>query len=162
MKIFFSMEANPKGVEHESKENLKRLYDHLIGLDNTIHRANYELSENRSKCLIDLFGNELSDTEFLKKHIELIDDSDYLLADIAVPSEGRTFILQRAMDRYIPTILIKNKKIKRDMGRMMKGLLESDLVNYFEYGHIDEVINGWEEISRAAYKKIYSPDACPF
>lgn len=85
-------------------------------------------------------------------HLKWIDNSDLLLAELSTPSEGRSMVIQRALDKkelrlpFTPIIPIKGKRFKRKFGKIVKGLIESGKVVYFEYDKIEEVINNWQNI----------------
>lgn len=98
------------------------------------------------------FKRKATFTEQREAHMMWIDKSDLLLAELSTPSEGRSMIIQRALDKpdlalpFTPIILIKGRRFKRKFGKIVKGLIESGKVVYFEYGKIEEVINNWQNL----------------
>jgi hypothetical protein len=157
MRIYFSVD--PEATGGESADNLKKLMQFLQGQGNIVYRAPYAFSENPDAFMQKELGlDELP--EFAKQreaHIRWIDDADILLADVSAPSEGRSMILQRALDKpkmglpLTPIILIKGKVFKRDFGKIVKGLIESGSVIYYEYENIDEVIAAWPKLLEGAF-----------
>lgn len=156
LKIYFSVDPEVRGGE--SRRNLKTLMQFLQDQGHTVYRAPYVLSENPDAFL----RRELrlkktpSFTQQREVHMRWIDDVDLLLADISVKSEGRSMIIQRALDKpamglpYTLIILIKGKRFERKFGKIVRGVIESDSVVYYEYTTIDEVIHNWPMLLKKA------------
>ncbi len=157
MKIYFSIDTEVD----DSLENTKKLMNFLQSQGHTLYRAPYAISNNRNQFMRKDLGlnRDPTKTEIRDIHIKWIDNSDLLLADISYPSEGMWRIIQRAKDnkdfrsRFIPIILIKNKKIERKFGEIVTGELESGDVVYYEYDSIDDVINIWPTLVEKAKSK---------
>ena len=151
MKIYFSVDPEAGG---ESVENLKKLMKFLQDQGHTVYRASYIFSKNQNLFLQKELGlnREPTNVEHGEAHIKWIDNADLLLADLSIPSEGRSMIIQRAIERQemgmpkIPIVLFKGKKFDRKYGVMIKGLIESGKVTYYEYENIDEVVKNWPKL----------------
>jgi hypothetical protein len=159
MKIYFSVD--PEAGGGESVENLKKLMCFLQDQGNVVYRAPYVLSENPNLFLQKELGLDKAPSfaEQREIHLKWIDDADLLLADISVPSEGRSMIIQRAIDKpemglpNTPVILIKGKGFERRFGKIMSGLIESGKVTYYEYKNIDEIMADWPQLLQKAISK---------
>ncbi|MFQ6009806.1 MAG: hypothetical protein ACE5J7_01660 [Candidatus Aenigmatarchaeota archaeon] len=158
MKIYFSVV--PEVAGGESIENLKKLMHFLQDQGHVVYRAPYILSEDPNQFLQKELGfdREPNYTEQREAHMKWIDNADILLADLSVISEGRSMIIQRAIDKpemglpNTPIILIKGKKFNRRIGKLTSGLIESSKVIYYEYNNIDEVINNWQGLLQKSHE----------
>ena len=153
MNIYFSIDPEVSGGE--TKENLKKILHFLTSQGHTVYRAPYVLAENPNQYLLKHFGVAADDfSSQLKLHLKWIDASDVLLADVSTKSEGRSMIIQRALDKprmglpVTPIIFIKNRRFDRRFGRIVRGLIQSKQVNYFEYTEIADVKNNWDSLVR--------------
>jgi len=156
MKIYFSVDF--EAIGEESAENQKKLMHFLQNQGHMLYRAPYAFSENP-----DLFlqkelrlNRKPTYTEQREIHMKWIDEANLLLANVSAPSEGRSMIIQRAIDKpkmglpFTPIILIKGKKFDRRFGKIVTGLIESGKVVYYEYETIDDVINNWPNLLQKA------------
>lgn len=152
MKIYFSVD--PEVEESESIDNLIKLWTFLTEKGYVVFRAPYIFAENPDDYLKKELGLKKNPSykEQRAAHMKWLDESDILLADISVPSEGRSMIIQRTLDKpkmgMNPTkiILIKGNKFNRKFGRIVKGLIESGEVIYYEYQKIENVMEKWTEL----------------
>ncbi len=156
MKIYFSVDPEVHGGE--SRENLEKMMKFLQNEKHKVYRAEYVYSDDRNSYLQKELGikRDPTYTEQRALYMKWIDDSDVLLAEMSSPSEGRSMIIQRALDKplmgmsYTPIILIKGKQFKRRTGKIVNGLIESDDVVYCEYDSIDDVIKSWPQLLNKA------------
>ena len=159
MKIYFSVDLETEGGE--SEVNLTKLMEFLQNERYIVYRAPYALSNNPDTFLKNLTKSKknLSLTKQREIHIKWIDEADLLLAEISAKSEGRAMIIQRALDKPFmgrnntPIIIIKGNRFKRKIGKIVKGLIASEEVIYFEYDEIDEVIKQWPKLIKQAFSK---------
>ena len=159
MKIYFSVD--PEVAGGESIENLRKLMNFLQDEGHIVYRAPYVLSDNPDLFLQKELGlaSKATYTKQRETHIKWIDDADVLLADVSVPSEGRSMIIQRAIDKpeiglpCTPIILIKGKRFNRRFGKIVQGLIESGSVVYYEYENIDSVIGDWSKLISEAMNR---------
>ena len=156
MKIYLSVD--PEVTGGETIENLKKLTEFIQEQGHIVFRAPYVLANDPEKYLRDVFGNgrELSAAEQRKLHMQWIDESDLLIAELSLSSEGRAMIIQRALDKprmglsKTPIIFIKGKQFPRKFGRIVRGLIEGREVTYFEYNSIQDVITNWPQLCKEA------------
>lgn len=155
MNIYFSIDPEVSGGE--TRQNLKKLLDFLVNQGHVIYRAPYVLAEDQDQYLLENFGVRPDDfSNQLKLHLEWIDKSDLLLADVSNKSEGRSMIIQRALDKPLmglsatPIIFIKNRRFDRRFGRIVRGLIQNKKVIYFEYDSVTEVKNNWDTLVKRA------------
>lgn len=157
MNIYFSID--PEVTVPSALEPAKRLLDFLLDQGHTVYRAQYALADDPDLWLMKNFHLKSKPT-FAKQrkiHMDWIDKAGLLIADISDKSEGMAMIIQRALDKpfmglkFTPIILIKNKK-KRKFGKIIRGLIESGKVVYFEYESIEEVIKNWTRLLKEAMK----------
>ena len=152
-KVYYSVD--PEAVGEESSENQRKLIHFLEKEGYLVYRAPYVFSDDPDLFLQKELGLNRKPTyaEQREAHLKWIDDADILVADVSAPSEGRSAIIQRALDKpkmgLPPTkiILIKAKRINRKFGKIMQGLIESGKVVYFEYDQIEEVISNWRKLT---------------
>jgi hypothetical protein len=151
MKIYFSVDPEVSGGE--TMENLKHLMTFLQNTGHTIYRGPYVLADDPEQYLLDNFGIRPDDFAGQHKlHFDWIDQVDLLLAEVSTKSEGRSMIIQRALDKPLmglpptPVILIKNRQLDRHFGRIVRGLIQDKQVVYFEYDTIAEVENNWNRL----------------
>ena len=158
MKIYFSVDTVQ---EDEPIEGLKKLMGFLHEEGHTLYRAPYILSKNPDLYLQKELGLKRKPTSKEERalHMRWIDDSDLLLADVSAPSEGRSIIIQRALDKpamglpYTPVMLIRDKKVERRFGKIMSGIIHSNETVYYEYANIKDVIGDWPTLLNKALKK---------
>ena len=151
MNIYFSVDPEVSGGE--TPENLRRVLQFLLHLGHDVYRAPYALAENPDRYLQKNLGVSPDDFKGQRAlHMEWIDKADVLLADVSNKSEGRSMIIQRALDKPLmglpatPVILIKNRALSRHFGRIIRGLIQTEKVIYFEYDSIEEVENNWNDL----------------
>ena len=151
MNIYFSIDPEVSGGE--TRKNLKKLLDFLVRKGHVIYRAPYVLAEDHDQYLLENFGVKADDfAGQLKLHLEWIDKSDLLLADVSNKSEGRSMIVQRALDKPLmglsatPIIFIKSRRFDRRFGRIVRGVIQDKKIIYFEYDNIAEVEDHWDDL----------------
>ena len=152
--LYFSVD--PEVSDGESKENLTKLTKSLQEMGYQVYRAPYVFSDDPEVYLrnhLNLDHNP-SYSEQREAHIKWVDEADILLAEISSKSEGRSMIIQRALDAPLmgikkkKIVLIKGRQFDRRLGRIVRGLIESGEVKYFEYDRIEEVVENWQELIR--------------
>ncbi|MEX0616276.1 MAG: hypothetical protein WD231_00520 [Candidatus Woykebacteria bacterium] len=159
MKIYFSVDPEVSGGE--SDVNLRKLMTFLQDEGHKLYRAEYVFATDPDLFLQKELGLNRKPTfrEQREVHIKWIDESDLLLAEISAPSEGRSMVIQRAIDKprmglpYTPIIIIKGKKFDRRIGKIVRGLIESGEVVYYEYDKLEEVIENWPKLLKQSSSK---------
>lgn len=152
MKVYFSVD--PEAEDENHSNSLKKLNSFFLTKKYLLFRSPYVFSKDPKKFLMDELKIKRDPTKVEQRqiHFKWIDDSDLLVADISFPSEGRSMIIQRAIDKPLmglpstPIILIKNKQYKRRFGKIVQGLLEDKKITFFEYKDINEVIKAWDDL----------------
>jgi len=160
MEIYFSVEEL-KVADKEYVKSLRKLMKFLQDSGNVVSRAPFAFSNEPDVFLQKELGlnRKPTLTEQGAAHMKWVDNADLMLADVSIPSEGRSMAIQRALDKpemgmhYTPIIFIKAKKLERNFGRLIKGLIESGKVTYYEYANIDEVIKNWPKLVKKALSK---------
>jgi len=151
-KIYYSVDPEAKG--EESGESQRKLLRFLEKQGYLVYRAPYIFSDDPDLFLQKELGLDRKPTytEQREAHLKWIDNADVLVADVSAPSEGRSAIIQRALDKPkmgLPStkiILIKVRRSERKFGKIMRGLIESGKVVYFEYDQIEGVMTEWKNL----------------
>jgi hypothetical protein len=146
MRVYFSIDLEAAGGE--SREHLLAVTQFLESRGHEVLRAPYVLADNPDAYLRDTFGIAPDDFKSqLELHYEWVDSSDLVLADMSQKSEGRAMIIQRALDKpslglvRTPILLIQSKQFKRSFGRIVRGLIASQQVNFYEYDDLENLFS---------------------
>lgn len=158
MKIYFSID--PEVSDLVATRAAKKLLNFLQKQGHIVFRAPYALAKDPDFWLRKSlhFKKTPSFAQQREIHVGWIDKADLLVADISDKSEGMVMIIQRALDKpliglnFTPIILLKNKNRDRKFGRIVKGLIESGRVVFFEYDSIDNVVKNWQYLVSQAQK----------